>query len=69
MAALQRLWPLPDLYSWAQTGITSSFYDVALIRQSKEIDADLGPIWGAVIWRLNHTEEITVEKGQEWGGS
>lgn len=35
-------WPLPDPYSCAQTRITSPFYDVVLIRQSKEIDADLG---------------------------
>lgn len=40
--ALEHLWPLPELYSWAQTGITYPFYDVALIRRSKEIDADLG---------------------------
>lgn len=43
--AVLPLWPHPALYSWAQTGITYPFYDVALIRRSKEIDADLGFIW------------------------
>lgn len=43
--AVLHLWPHPALYSWAQTGITYPFYDVALIRRSKEIDADLGFIW------------------------
>lgn len=38
--AVLLLWPHPALYSWAQTGITYPFYDVALIRRSKEIDAD-----------------------------
>lgn len=28
---------------------------------SKEIDADLGFIWGPVIWRLSHTEEMLKE--------
>lgn len=40
-------WLLPDLYSWSQTGITTPFYDVVLIRQSKEIDADLKFILGS----------------------
>lgn len=57
--------PLPGLYFWAQTGITSPFCDVVLIRRSKAIDSDLGFIWGAVIWRLNHTEEMTMDGGSE----
>lgn len=32
---------------------------------SKEIDADLGFIWGAVIWRLSPTEETLKEDQEE----
>ena len=57
--------PLPGLYSWAQTWITSPFCDVEVIRQSKEINTELGFIWEAVIWQLNNTGERTMEGGSE----
>lgn len=40
--SVPRPWPLPGLYSWSQTRITSLYCDVVLIRPSKQIDADLG---------------------------